>query len=151
MSFLCFRSGPSLEFEDFKVTHDAVARRFTVSGIVKSNYRAHSVVVANESKATRSDYWRKCLAGQVAEDGSFKVEIDELDETDGQLRIVCCFNNGAVICKEPGYGLSSGFIKQYKSTNGGFEFTTGWAKDAGATRRRRPGAGQPRQGSRDNK
>ncbi|MGI9472276.1 MAG: hypothetical protein ACR2NZ_12115 [Rubripirellula sp.] len=134
---------PTLDLSDFSVSHDAGAKSMTATGSIDSNYRAHSVVIANESSATRSDYWRKCFVGRVAEDGSFEVEITEPDQADGQLKIVACFNNGAVVGKRPGLGLATGFLKRYEFAEGEFQFADGWAdKDmsAGAQRRRR----QPR-------
>jgi hypothetical protein len=132
---------PTLELRNFLVKHNADAKSMTVTGKVDSNYRAHSVVIANESKANRSDYWRKCFVGRVAEDGSFKVEITELDHADGQLKIVACFNNGAIVGSRPGLGLATGFIKLYEFGDGEFRFADGWSAtdmSAGAQRRRRP-------------
>jgi len=117
---------PTLKFDDFKVTYDKKRDRLIVSGKVVSDYAAHSIVIGNESKATRSGYWMKTFADRITEDGSFHVEIDELDHTDGQLRIVCCFNNGAIVGKAKGLGLQTGFVKQYRFSDGDFTFVDGW-------------------------
>lgn len=117
---------PTLELDEFQVTHDKESAQFVVSGKVISDRSAHSIVIGNESKATRSGYWMKTFAGRVAADGSFRVVIDELDHTDGQLRVVCCFNNGAIIGKATGGGLSTGFVKQYRFGNGEFSVIDGW-------------------------
>ncbi len=52
--------------------------------------------------------------------GPFQVEIDELPVKDGRLRIVGCFDNGAVIGKNGGFGLSKGFVKKYRFNEDGF-------------------------------
>jgi hypothetical protein len=133
---------PTLRFDDFQVTYDKKSDRLIVSGKVVSDYRAHSIVVANESKATRSDYWMKCFADRVAADGSFQVAIDELDHTDGQLRIVCCFDNGAVVGRAPGLGLQTGFVKQYRFEDGDFALEDGWGpQQSGLLARRGRGRG----------
>ncbi|MGI9457620.1 MAG: hypothetical protein ACR2NU_13735 [Aeoliella sp.] len=135
---------PTLELDDFEVTHDKERDRLIVAGKVVSDYGAHSIVVANESDATRSDYWMKCFATRVAEDGTFQVLIDELDHTDGQLRIVCCFNNGAIIGKAKGRGLQTGFVKQYRFEDESFTFIDAWGPqqsglfNRAARRRRQP-------------
>ena len=135
---------PKFSIEDFSVTHDTNQNRFVVTGKVVSNYAAHSVVVANQSSANRSDYWRQCFASRITKDGTFKLEVDELDNADGQLVLVCCFNNGAVVGKD-GYGLQRGFARQYHFSDDRFSFDEGWSamKSAKPRRGQRPGAGRP--------
>ena len=106
--------------------YDKSRDRMIVSGKVVSDYGAHSIVVTNESAATRSDYWRKCFAARTAEDGTFEVAINELDHTGGQLRIVCCFHNGAIVGQKAGLGLQTGFMKRYRFIRGDFTFGRGW-------------------------
>lgn len=128
---------PKLDFEDFQVSYDKANEQLLISGKVVSNHSAHSVVVANESEATRSDYWRKCFVGRVSDEGEFELAIDELDRTDGVLRIVCCFDNGAIIGKTRGRGLSAGFVKQYRYSNGQFKFVDGWGPQQSGLQNRR--------------
>lgn len=117
---------PKFEIVDFNVTHDKDNGRFIVVGKAVADYPSHSVVVANESSANRSDYWRKCFSTRIAKDNTFRIEIDELDRADGQLVIVCCFNNGAVVGKD-GLGLQKGFTKQYQFNDNAFTFDDGWS------------------------
>lgn len=135
---------PEFDIQDFSVTHDADHSRFIVTGKVAAEYPAHSILIANESSANRSDYWRKCFVGRIAKDRTFRIEIDELDRVDGHLVIVCCFNNGAVVGKD-GLGLQSGFAKRYDFIDGTFTFDDGWSVIKSTRRRgqRRPGAGGP--------
>lgn len=118
---------PSLKFDNVSTTYDQDRGELIIRGKVVSNYAAHSVVVANESDANRSDYWRQCFAERITDDGTFKIAVNELSDTDGQLRFVCCFNNGAVVGQNGGLGLQSGFAKQYRFKDGKFTFDDGWA------------------------
>lgn len=136
---------PTFDIEKFAVTYDKDKNRFIVEGKVAADYPAHSIVIGNASSADRSDYWRKCFAGNIAKDNTFRIEIDELESADGQLLIVCCFNNGAVVGKN-GLGLRSGFAKQYHFDDGVFTFYEGWARTSPTRQRgrqRRPAGGRP--------
>ncbi len=128
---------PRLKFEDVSTTYDKDRGVIILRGKVESNHSAHSVVVANESEANRSDYWRQCFAERIASDGTFEIAVSELSETDGQLRLVCCFNNGAVVGQDGGLGLQTGYAKQYRFKDGTFTFDEGWA-----TPRSRPERGR---------
>ena len=129
---------PVLQIEDFKAVYEKERQQFVISGLLQSDWQAHSVVVANESRATRSDYWRKCYVGTVDEGGSFRVDVNEIDPTDGLLRIVACFNNGAIVGAGQGRGLATGFVKRYRRMeDGGFDFDEGWAPVERQNRRQR--------------
>lgn len=134
---------PKLQFHDFKVRHDVQQDRFVATGKVVADCPAHSIVIANESSANRSDYWRKTFSGRITKDNIFQVEIDELNRSDGQLVIVGCFNNGAVVGKD-GLGLQRGFVKQYNFNDDKFSFDEGWA----ARKSSKPRRGQRRPGPR---
>ena len=133
---------PDFELKNVGFTYDPSEDVMSVSGSIKSEYKAHSVVIANEPSTLRSDYWRKCFVGRVAEDGSFEVRIGEPEHVDGRLRIVCCFNNGANVGAKSGLGLTSGFVKEYKFRDDRFEFVEGWGSRGNGSRARR-GRGRP--------
>jgi hypothetical protein len=130
---------PTLQLAGFTVRYDKDKARMTATGKIRSNMQAHSVVISNETKLTKSDYWRKCYVARVGKDNSFRVQIDELDSASGFLRIVCCFENGAVIGRETGRGLSTGFLKQYEFQHVGYSFRDGWAHKALGLRKPRRG------------
>jgi hypothetical protein len=104
---------PTVEIEDFEATYDAENDRFEVSGKLKSDYPAHSVVIANSIAGARTQYWQKTFAARLDPDGRFRVFITELDKKDGALKIAFCFNNGAVKGGQKGLGLGKGFLKNY--------------------------------------
>jgi len=112
---------PKAQLADFGASYEKDGDRVIVAGKVESDYSAHSVVVASGSNATPSPYWLKCFAGRVAEDGTFRVEIDELDKTDGLLKIVFCFDNGAIVGENSRLGLNGGFVKPYRFDGQRFE------------------------------
>lgn len=117
---------PKFKIKDFKVAHEVQQNRFVVTGKIAADSAAHSIVIANQSSANRSDYWRKCFSGRIEQDNTFRIEIDELDRVDGELLIVCCFNNGAVVGKY-GPGLQRGFARQYRFKNNEFSFDKDWS------------------------
>ena len=83
------------------------------------------MVIANESKQTRSPYWRKTFVGRVNAAGEFEVLIDELDASGGLLRLVFCFNNGAITGGGGKLGFdASGIEKPYRFEDGEFTFET---------------------------
>lgn len=131
---------PKLEFANVKVKHDPDGKRLLVSGEVVSDYAAHSVVIADEHGPT-GGYWTKCYVGRVNEAGEFEVSVDELESESGNLRIVCCFNNGAIVGRDEGLGLNSGFLKRYTFANGSYETEGGWATNEPNKPRRRKGRG----------
>lgn len=82
--------------DGLKCLFDRRAMHIRVSGRVQSDIGAHSAVVFDESTAVPSEYWRKAYVGRVGQDGAFQVSVTELNPTNGTLRIVFCFDNGAV-------------------------------------------------------
>ncbi len=142
---------PKAQLAEFQAAYDRDGDRLVVTGKLESDSPAHSVVVANGSSATPSPYWLKCFVGKVAEDGTFRVEIDEFDHADGLLKIVFCFDKGAIIGENSRLGLSSGFAKPYRFDGQKFELAA--RADPRALRlfapqRKRPGSNQGRPGSR---
>ena len=88
---------PKAKLLDFKASHDKKTGRLDITGKLKSDYPAHSAIVANVPKQPyRGGYWQKMFVGRIAKDGTFSVSVSELKATDGELRVVFCFNNGAI-------------------------------------------------------
>jgi hypothetical protein len=112
---------PKAQLAEFQATYDKEGDRLIITGKIDSDYPAHSIVAANGTSATPSPYWLKCFVGKVAEDGTFRVEIDELDHADGLLKIVFCFDNGAIVGENSRLGLNGGFAKPYRFDGQRFE------------------------------
>ena len=114
---------PTARLLDFKGSYDSKAGRLDVTGKLKSDYAAHSAIVANAPKRSHpGGYWRKTFVGKIAKDGTFRVAVDELDRTDGQLQIAFCFNNGAIGGASFRPGAVGEFVKPYRYRNGTFDF-----------------------------
>ncbi len=114
---------PKAELLDFKASHDKKTGQVEVTGKLKSNYPAHSVVVANAPKRSHpGGYWRKMFVARIAKDRTFRVSVKELKPGDGELRIVFCFNNGAIGGAGFRPGEASEFVKQYRYKDGAFSF-----------------------------
>ena len=99
--------------------------RIEIAGKMQSDYPAHSVIVANVPGAMRTSYWTKTFVGKVAKDGSFRVLLDELERTDGSLKTVFCFGNGAIVGQGDRLGLDSGFVTPYRFQDGAFRLQQG--------------------------
>jgi hypothetical protein len=112
----------SLKLLDFKTACNSANDSVTLSGKLVSDQHAHSVVVIDEPKKVRSDYWHQSHATRIAPDGTFQVNIKH-PASAGLLRILFCFDNGAVT----GDGANVRFVnrgdikKTYHFENGTFE------------------------------
>jgi hypothetical protein len=93
-----------------------------VTGRVESTVPAHSVVIAEESSNPRADYWTQTFVAGVSKDGSFKVDVKNLEKRDGCLRIKFCCRNGAVVGESRGRGFSGGFALPYRYQDGAIAF-----------------------------
>lgn len=113
----------SLKLLDCKTTYNSTNDSVTLSGKLVSDQHAHSVVVIDEPKTVRNDYWHQSYAARIAADGTFQVNIRR-PANDGRLRLLFCFVNGAVT----GDGANVGFAdrgdikKSYHFENGTFQF-----------------------------
>ena len=100
---------PKAHLIDFDMKFNSKEDKIEITGKVKSDLPAHSVIAAEEPRMARNDYWIKSFTGKVKKDGTFKITVDEFKHSDGKLRIVFCFDNGAVI----GETNKRGFQKNY--------------------------------------
>ena len=115
---------PEAAMADFDVKYDSKKKVIEISGKVKSDRSAHTVVAAEEAKNLRNDYWIKAFAGKVKKDGTFKIIVDEFNPSGGKLRIVFSFDNGAVAGETNGRGFQKGFLCAYELLDGKLSFTT---------------------------
>lgn len=115
---------PNVQVDDLHFHFDKPGKRIRITGCVQSSLPAHSIVVADDSTAARSEYWRKAYTGRVAEDGTFQVEINELAPADGVLKIVFSFNNGAITGDGKILGLGGAISRDYRHRDSTFVFDT---------------------------
>ena len=103
---------PTVEVQNLKVNYVSQKKQLVVEGVLKSDGKAHSMVVLNASKGDRSPYWHKAFVGKVEPDGTFRCSISELKETGGELVIGFVFNNGAITGDGKKLGLNNSGIKK---------------------------------------
>ena len=113
---------PKVQLEDLGMKYNSKKDIIEITGKVKSDRPAHSVIAVEEPKMARNDYWIKSFTGKVKKDGTFKITVDEFRHADGKLRIVFCFDNGAIIGETNDRGFGKGFLCSYKFSDGKFSF-----------------------------
>ncbi len=113
---------PEVTITDFQTSYNDSLDVLQVSGKLLSDFRAHSVVVANEAADDISGYWRKTYSARLSEDGSFICDITGPSKVSGNLFIAFCFNNGAISGTTGNFGLNKGFVKSYIFENNDFKF-----------------------------
>jgi len=105
---------PRIEVDGVSCRFDRQAGRIRVGGRVRSDIDAHSAIVFDESDASPSDYWRKAYVGRVGEGGAFEVNVTEPGSADGTLRLVFCFDNGAVTGDGKSRGIEGALARRYE-------------------------------------
>jgi len=116
---------PRVQLLDRKAVYQEEDGAVEVAGRVRSPIPVHSVIVAEESRNPRGDYWTQTFVGKVAADGSFSVSVRKLEKRDGALKIVFCCENGAVLGESRGRGFGGGFSIAYGFRNGVLSFDRG--------------------------
>ncbi len=112
---------PKVKLEDLEVKFNSKKDEIEITGKVKSDRPAHSVIAAEEAKMARNDYWIKSFVSKVKKDGTFKITVNEFKHSDGKLRIVFCFDNGAIAGESnKRRGFQKGFLCSYSFSDGKF-------------------------------
>lgn len=110
---------PKIQLSNVTAKFDARKKRIAVTGRLKTDYPAHSVIVCNYTKNTFSSYWQQMYVGKVQPDGSFLVDVGHDRSTSGTLKIVFCFENGAFTGNNVGLGFARTAIsKPYRIAGG---------------------------------
>lgn len=112
---------PKFELTSLEGEFNRSGRYLEVTGELKTDIPAHSVVVIEEAPKGGDGYFRKSFAGKVDENGKFRVKVSELDREQGELRILFCFENGVNTGDGKGHGDKSGLTRPYKVTRRGVE------------------------------
>ncbi|PCE66701.1 zinc metalloprotease [Sediminicola luteus] len=120
-SFDKVHQSPTVALEGFKAEYEATLDEITITGTLKSDSKAHSVVIQNKDSQTK-EYWRKAYSARIKSDGSFEIKIKNPNKTNGQIKIAFCFNNGAISGTTGEFGLNKGLTKSYTYSNNDFQF-----------------------------
>jgi len=113
---------PSVALSGYRGRYDPGRRRVELSGQLTSNGHAHSVVVIDNMAQKPGPYWKRGYAARLADDGTFRVAIDEPVPSDGQYEIYFCFDNGVVTGDGKRQSEPSALLKPYRFRRGGFQF-----------------------------
>lgn len=113
---------PHVELADYRATFVRAKRRVELNGKLVSNVPAHSVVVLDDAEKKQGSYWVRSYVSRLSDDGTFKVVIDEPFPSDGEYRIVFCFENGAVTGDGKKHGDEGSIVKSYRFVRGVLQF-----------------------------
>jgi hypothetical protein len=67
-------------------------------------------------------YWQKPYVARVESGGRFAVQITEPSAKDGTLRLLFCFENGAITGDGKKYGIASALEKPYHAGPHGYRW-----------------------------
>jgi hypothetical protein len=87
---------PTVQIADYHASYSRTQNRVTLNGTLKTDLKAHSVVVLDDIGTPDDPYWHRGYVSRVSADGTFRVLIDAPAATNGHYRILFCFDNGAV-------------------------------------------------------
>lgn len=110
---------PTLAVRDFTVEYDKRKKEFRLTGKLKSDVSAHSVVAINSPKVGPTDYWKKAHASRLTPQGAFNLAVKEVAPSSGELLVVFCFDNGYVTGTGKGYGYKFAAKIPYTYSDGG--------------------------------
>lgn len=117
---------PEVKLADYKAVFDPDANAVTVSGKLIARQPAHSVVLIDDrgDKSPTADYWSRSYTTRLAPDGRFQIRVSDPARTDGEYRILFCFDNGIVTGNGTNIGPTThGDIrKPYRFSEGQFRF-----------------------------
>ncbi|WP_296459704.1 hypothetical protein [Rubinisphaera sp.] len=105
---------PPVAVNNFSAKFIRSSMEIMVTGQLESNYPAHSVIVIDEAEPKQVDYWRKAYVASLDESNKFRVVVNEPTGLSGTLRLLFCFENGAVTSDGKTYSTKSGWEKKYR-------------------------------------
>jgi len=113
---------PKMSIDNVTCRHDRTKRNIVVRGQVRSDVKAHSAVVIDASKAAATDYWMKTYIDRLGDDDAFAIDVSELADADGELKLLLCFDNGVVTGDGVKHGLESAHSIPYAFRGRRYEF-----------------------------
>ena len=115
---------PEVGLNSLAAAPERGGRGVRLSGAVESDVAAHSVVVLDSVPDDQEAYWQKPYVGRVGEQGRFEVVVSEPTVARaGTLRILVCFENGAVTGTGEKLGLPGALEKPYRVVKGTYRLT----------------------------
>ncbi len=96
-----------------RLAASATRQGVTLSGQMRSSLPPHHAVVFIEPEGIEDERWRKTYIGRISRTGQFRVSIPDLDSGTGTLRVVYCFENGAVTGNGQKESLEGAIVRKY--------------------------------------
>lgn len=113
---------PRLHVEGLSSKYEAVHKRIRITGRLKSNLPAHSIVAIDLPRKGPRNYWRKSYASRLRKNGTFTIVVDEPAPSSGVLKVVFCFNNGVFTGTGKGVGFRHAIEIPYRYTGKSYLF-----------------------------
>lgn len=113
---------PQVQVSDQNYEHDRTTSSFVVSGRVKATVEPVFAIVADESKARPGEYWTKHYVGSVTPEGHYRVQVNELPQSGGTLKIWFVFENGATTGDGRRRGKAGAVVQQYERVGQTYRF-----------------------------
>lgn len=108
---------PTIAVQDLECKYDQAKHSIFVRGRLTSDVTAHSIVVVDHSSTAPSEYWQQGYAARLESDGTFAVEVTDPALAPGTLRILFCFDNGAVSGTTGKLGINGAIPRSYTLEN----------------------------------
>ena len=107
---------PKISVSDLQIESKDGGQTVWLQGTLQSDLTAHSLVVLDCVPREQEDYWQKPYATRIEPGGRFAVQITEPSAKDGTLRLLFCFENGAITGDGKKYGIASALEKSYHAS-----------------------------------
>ncbi|MDR0871827.1 MAG: NPCBM/NEW2 domain-containing protein [Planctomycetaceae bacterium] len=96
-------------FKDLKaVQKDKTKNSFVLSGRVEASPKLAGIIAYNDNGTIGADYDAKTFVGEVSANGTFQVDVKELENVPYQLRLCGVHENGAVSVLSADYAVKDG-------------------------------------------
>lgn len=113
---------PTVAVTDYQARHDVRSGEIVVTGKLTSNGVAHSVILVDEAPPRQTDYWQKTYVARIGKEGRFAIRIREPTQAAGTLRLLFCFDNGALTGDGKTRTLKTAFAKRYTAVGRTYRF-----------------------------
>ena len=113
---------PKVNVSDLQLDSEDDGRTVWLKGTLQSDLPAHSLVVLDSVPREQEEYWQKPYVTRIEPGGRFAVRITEPSARDGTLRLLFCFENGAITGNGKRYGDASALEKKYHADAHGYRW-----------------------------
>jgi hypothetical protein len=116
---------PKINVIDVQLESNDGGQTVWLRGTLQSDLPAHSLVVIDHDPPDpreQEDAWQKPYVTRLEPGGRFAVQITEPSTEAGTLRLLFCFENGAITGDGKNYGIASALKKSYHAGPDGYHW-----------------------------